>query len=124
MFRTISSETSSPAFIFAFALSPYSVLFATAARSISPVDKWHTQKSLTIFGDLINDKFIKRSSARSSDHIYVSGTIGDSALGLHCKKKAKVNILKKHKEFLFNRYLRPNPRIDLSHNSQTPLHLE
>ena len=72
-----------------------------------------TVLSLTIFGDLINDKFIKRSSARSSDHIYVSGTIGDSALGLHCKKKAKVNILKKHKEFLFNRYLKPNPRIDL-----------
>jgi len=72
-----------------------------------------TVLSLTIFGDLINDKFIKRSSARSNDHIYVSGTIGDSALGLHCKKKAKFNILKKHKEFLFNRYLKPSPRIDL-----------
>ncbi|MAU38457.1 MAG: thiamine-phosphate kinase [Rhizobiales bacterium TMED94] len=72
-----------------------------------------TVLSLTIFGNLINDKFVRRSSAKSSDYIYVSGTIGDSALGLYCKKKEKVNILKKHKEFLLNRYLIPTPRIDL-----------
>lgn len=72
-----------------------------------------TVLSLTIFGNLINDKFVRRSSAKSGDYIYVSGTIGDSALGLHCKKKARVNILKKHKEFLLNRYLKPTPRIDL-----------
>ena len=72
-----------------------------------------TVLSLTIFGNLINDKFIRRSSAKNSDYIYVSGTIGDSALGLYCKKKEKVNILKKHKEFLLNRYLIPTPRIDL-----------
>ena len=72
-----------------------------------------TVLSLTIFGNLINDKFVKRSSAKGNDYIYVSGTIGDSALGLHCRKNLRVNILKKHKEFLFNRYLRPNPRIDL-----------
>ena len=72
-----------------------------------------TVLSLTIFGNLINDKFIKRSSAKNSDYIYVSGTIGDSALGLYCKKNEKVKILKKHKEFLLNRYLKPAPRIDL-----------
>jgi len=72
-----------------------------------------TVLSLTIFGNLINDKFVRRSSAKKSDYIYVSGTIGDSALGLYCKKKERVNILKKHKEFLLNRYLKPTPRIDL-----------
>jgi thiamine-monophosphate kinase len=72
-----------------------------------------TVLSLTIFGNLINDKFVRRSSAKRNDYIYVSGTIGDSALGLHCKKKLRVNILKKHKEFLLNRYLKPTPRIDL-----------
>ena len=72
-----------------------------------------TVLSLTIFGNLINDKFVRRSSAKNSDYIYVSGTIGDSALGLYCKKKERVNILKKHKEFLLNRYLIPTPRIDL-----------
>ena len=72
-----------------------------------------TVLSLTIFGNLINDKFVRRSSAKNNDYIYVSGTIGDSALGLYCKKKEKVNILKKHKEFLLNRYLIPTPRIDL-----------
>lgn len=72
-----------------------------------------TVLSLTIFGNLINGKFVKRSSAKNSDYIYVSGTIGDSALGLYCKNKERVNILKKHKEFLLNRYLIPTPRIDL-----------
>jgi len=72
-----------------------------------------TVLSLTIFGNLINNKFVKRSSAKNRDYIYVSGTIGDSALGLHCRKNLRVNILKKHKEFLLNRYLKPNPRIDL-----------
>jgi thiamine-monophosphate kinase len=72
-----------------------------------------TVLSLTIFGNLINDKFVRRSSAKRNDYIYVSGSIGDSALGLYCKKKVRVNILKKHKEFLLNRYLKPTPRIDL-----------
>ena len=72
-----------------------------------------TVLSLTIFGSLVNNRFIRRSSAKSGDYIYVSGTIGDSALGLFCRKKRKINILKKHKEYLLNRYLKPNPRIDL-----------
>ena len=79
--------------------------------TIKTLDK--TVLSLTIFGNLINDKFVRRSSAKNNDYIYVSGTIGDSALGLHCKTNTRVNILKRHKEFLLNRYLKPIPRIDL-----------
>ena len=72
-----------------------------------------TVLSLTIFGSLKNNKFIKRSSAKNGDHIYVSGTIGDSALGLRCRKSKKINITSQHRKFLLNRYIKPKPRIDL-----------
>ena len=67
-----------------------------------------TVLSLTIFGSLVTNRFIRRSSAKSGDYIYVSGTIGDSALGLLCRKKGKINILKKHKDYLLNRYYAGN----------------
>lgn len=72
-----------------------------------------TVLSLTAFGSLKNKKFIKRSSAKSGDQIYVSGTIGDSALGLRCRKSKNINIKSKHREFLLDRYIKPKPRIDL-----------
>ena len=41
-----------------------------------------TVLSLTIFGKAKSNKVIKRSSAKISDFIYVSGTIGDSFIAV------------------------------------------
>ena len=71
-----------------------------------------TVLSLTIFGNLNNKKFIKRSSSKINDNIYVTGTIGDSSLGLFCKKN-KIDAPKKHIKYLIDRFSVPIPRIEL-----------
>ena len=50
---TMSSLTSPPAFITRSASLPISVPADTAARSMSPVARWHTQYSSTSFGDCV-----------------------------------------------------------------------
>ena len=69
--------------------------------------------SLTIFANLKGKKFIKRSSSKKNDFIYVTGSIGDSSLGLYLRKNKNIKISKKHSDYLINRYLLPQPRIDL-----------
>ena len=74
--------------------------------------KSKTVLSLCIFGKNPKSNIKLRSSAIPGDNIYVSGTIGDSALGLMIlKNKLKVN--KNFKNFLIDRYLIPQPRIEL-----------
>ena len=74
----------------------------------------NTVLSLTIFSDLKDKKFIKRSSAKLNNFIYVTGTIGDSSLGLFCRNNPDFHLLKKYSEYLKNRYLLPKPRIELA----------
>ena len=74
----------------------------------------NTVLSLTIFSDLKDKKFIKRSSAKINNFIYVTGTIGDSSLGLFCRNNPDFHLLKKYSEYLKNRYLLPKPRIELA----------
>lgn len=71
-----------------------------------------TVLSLTIFGKAKSNKVIKRSSAKISDFIYVSGTIGDSFIGMNIKKK-KIDFAKRAKDKLISRYLIPEPQIHL-----------
>ena len=74
--------------------------------------KSKTVLSLTIFGPLKSKKIIKRSSAKFSDLIYVSGTIGDAFIGMSIKKK-KIKFDESAKEKLILRYLVPQPQINL-----------
>ena len=75
---------------------------------------YNTVLSLTIFSDLKDKKFIKRSSAKINNFIYVTGTIGDSSLGLFCRNNPDFHLLKKYSEYLKNKYLLPEPRIELT----------
>ncbi len=71
-----------------------------------------TLLSLTIFGKIPSQGIKLRSSAKKSDFIYVSGTIGDSSIGMNLIKK-KIRFDKKSKENLILRYQIPHPSIDL-----------
>ncbi|CAH58227.1 thiamine-monophosphate kinase [Ehrlichia ruminantium] len=64
--------------------------------------------SITAFG-INHGNLLKRSGAKIGDFIYVSGTIGDAALGLLVYQ----NIIKKNYENLKNKYDIPQPRINL-----------
>ena len=68
--------------------------------------------SLTAFGFNQKGLYHKRSGAKEGDFIFVSGTVGDSALGLISIKK-ELKIPKKDREFLIQKYFLPEPRISL-----------
>ena len=63
--------------------------------------------SITAFGTVKKGMALKRGGAKADDHIYVSGTLGDSALGLASLQK-KWGITE-----LEQRYFLPQPRIQL-----------
>jgi thiamine-monophosphate kinase len=55
---------------------------------------------------------VHRSDARAGDHVYVSGTIGDAALGLALLQGVGADHLSAEQaEFLKRRYWRPQPRL-------------
>lgn len=58
--------------------------------------------SVTMLGEVPEGKALKRSGAKAGDDVWVSGTIGDAALGLHSEDT-----------YLRGRYLRPQPRVGL-----------
>ena len=64
--------------------------------------------SLTAFGLVPTGAALRRNGAKVGDKVYVSGTIGDSAVGLKIFK----NMLAKN-DFLQGRYLLPQPRLAL-----------
>ena len=72
--------------------------------------------SATMFGVLpINQEPLRRNAAKSGDNIYVSGFIGDSALGLKLIKSEfdDLKLSDKTKQYLKNNYELPTPQISL-----------
>lgn len=67
--------------------------------------------SLTAHGLVPKGQIIKRSGAKSGDLIYVSGTLGDAALGL-ARVQCPVSSVQED-DFLVRRYLLPEPRLSL-----------
>lgn len=68
--------------------------------------------SITMLGLVPHGKTLRRNGAKIGDDIYVSGTIGDAALGLHNQGDA----------FLLQRYQLPEPRIALGQKLQGIAH--
>lgn len=66
--------------------------------------------SITALGLVPKGKALKRTGAKAGDGIYVSGTIGDGALGLQA---ARGRLRTKGSAFLKRRYQLPQPRVKL-----------
>jgi len=66
--------------------------------------------TLTALGLVDAGKALKRSGARVGDDVYVTGTIGDGALGLLCRTGALPD-----SAYLANRYARPKARYAFGH---------
>ena len=67
--------------------------------------------SLTAIGEVATGKALRRNAAKPGDSVYVSGTIGDGALGLMAAQEKLQGLSPSDLDFLANRYRRPTPRV-------------
>lgn len=68
----------------------------------------HVVVSVTAMGEVMSGTMLRRDGARVGDIVYVSGSLGDAALGLKCLSGELA-----HDAFLVERYLHPKPRMSL-----------
>ncbi len=69
--------------------------------------------SLTAIGSVFLSKTLRRNAARPGDLIYVSGTIGDAALGLRARQGGVPDLDPEARAFLIDRFNLPSPRLAL-----------
>lgn len=69
--------------------------------------------AITAFGDVATGRMIRRGGASAGDAIFVTGTIGDAALGLEVLRGALPNLDTHAANVLVDRYRLPRPRVTL-----------
>ena len=67
--------------------------------------------AVTALGEVPAGRIIRRGGARAGDELYVTGTVGDGALGLLAAKGQLSNIDDLAARFLVDRYRLPQPRV-------------
>ncbi len=79
--------------------------------------------AITVIGQVPSGQMVRRDTAKAGDAIYISGTLGDSGLGLRLHAEARDGrrdlrdrwgLADFQTKALIDRYLRPEPRIELS----------
>lgn len=74
--------------------------------------------AVTAFGAVPRGQAVRRGGARPGDSLYVSGAIGDAALGLKLRRgdtdAGGWPVSREAREWLIRRYLRPEPRTALA----------
>jgi thiamine-monophosphate kinase len=70
--------------------------------------------SVFMVGSVPNGTMVRRAGAKPGDRIFVTGTIGDAALGLQLRKGANWTLSDAHREHLLSRYGLPRPRTALA----------
>jgi thiamine-monophosphate kinase len=79
--------------------------------------------AITVIGQVPTGQMVRRDTAKAGDAIYISGTLGDSGLGLRLHAEAREGrrdlrdrwgIVEHQAEMLIERYLRPAPRTQLA----------
>jgi len=69
--------------------------------------------AVMVFGETPVGKIIRRGGAHAGDAVFVTGTIGDAALGLAVLHGTMRNTDEEHAAFLVDRYRLPRPRSNL-----------
>jgi len=68
--------------------------------------------AITALGHVPRGTMIRRFGAKTGDHVFVSGTIGDAGAGL-ALLQGGVGVSQGDTDFLIGRYRQPSPRLDL-----------
>jgi thiamine-monophosphate kinase len=69
--------------------------------------------AITAFGDVATGRMLRRGGASAKDMVFVTGTIGDAALGLEVLRGALPNLDTHAASVLVDRYRLPRPRVTL-----------
>lgn len=69
--------------------------------------------TITAFGEAASGQVLRRSGARVGDAVWVSGTIGDAALGLKALRGELTGLSSEQCDQLIDRYRLPRPRVAL-----------
>jgi thiamine-monophosphate kinase len=79
--------------------------------------------SIAMFGSVPEGSMVRRAGAKAGDRVFVSGTIGDAALGLAVRKDTNLgkdfNLTDAQRQHLLGRYLLPQPRNALAEAVRT-----
>lgn len=67
--------------------------------------------SVTAFGEVPQGRMLTRGGAKVGHDVWVTGTIGDAALGLRLLKGEALELSEQHRRALVARYRVPEPRI-------------
>jgi thiamine-monophosphate kinase len=68
--------------------------------------------AVTIFGEVPPLQALRRSNAQAGDDIWVSGTVGDAAMGLRCLAE-RISLADSDRDFCVARLETPQPRVAL-----------
>ena len=69
--------------------------------------------SVTVIGVVPEGRMSRRTGVKPGDRLYVTGTIGDAAIGLKIRQGRGPDLAETDKAFLLERYLTPEPRLKL-----------
>jgi len=69
--------------------------------------------AVSLFGEVPIGRILRRGAARAEDTIYVTGTIGDAALGLAASRGQLPGLDAAHATYLLDRHRLPQPRTAL-----------
>ena len=70
--------------------------------------------SVSMFGSVPSGAMVRRAGAKPGHRVFVTGTIGDAALGLVLRQNASWNLTAAQRDHLLSRYLLPQPRNALA----------
>jgi thiamine-monophosphate kinase len=78
--------------------------------NVSSAKDW-ISVTVTVMGQIAEKRIVKRDGAKPGDLIYITGTPGDSALGLDLLLSGR-KPLNKAEKYLVSRHLSPTPRVE------------